>query len=1501
MSNSKDVIRKYSFQFNNSIKVFISLYKFKQELKDAKQQISTKEVILLNKNLFTAYKNFYNFDKILDFINSYNLTDLDLTEQNIIFNNLFNDFYKKKSQGNLCLFYDEEFPNNILYNADNRIKFVNDFEIINEDVYQDLLNCMGIFKYLNNKAKKYECKIIDKKIIIKYTNENCFNLLIGKIGDKTDIYVPDILVNFPGKQLLADEYNNFENFYKEKLNDFLKGKPDTKSETNIMKNIEQQSLSKNLYENNVKFFIYLQDQYPQLDNKNEVNNPKTSKNEREKIVRAFMYYYLNIQKLISNNKEMKIKNTNKESDCFLINKSWMNEFKSFFQFQGFKNLLKKIIDSYYSSFINSYGYNGLLDNDDIISKIYKNISNNNELSNKINDLDEKVLINNLNIINPFLIEFDYDDEAKKENLFYLKKFQNFEVIPIEKYNFIKALFPLNNSKFNKYQYFINNENYFSFITKYHEYKILNIYHINKLTDEITFNIECIIKGNTFENILNNLRNNTLKTYILSLNFNDKFVAKLDDTCETVYLLKEGELYKLLKKKFVIKDILINFSEFCENINSNQNISYINNYNQDFIYLVHKEIVTKYLEKYNLNYATINKTILNKKDQKGKNIDQKSKIKLLNEYINNNFRIIAKKDDQINNKGNNTLVSLQINNNELPHIIINNNDKKIYYYDDYFILNEKILSLLKIDLSSQKLKFIVKEKYIFLFQESDKGNSIIEIGKLGKENTFKLEILIDSTKNYYSISSILAEKTYSQFYSSCFAFKNIDNGFKNFSPFFDQDNNIIGNAYKPNEQLNNFSNCYYNKMFINIIYLIIYFKFFKYEEQISNSKKYYLINEEWMKNFKKKYIYEKTKEDLEQNENPNISVIVNKKQKDKNLLKKLIYVVIGEMYNLNKKYNNINFFLDEFPSEPYCEYGCDFLSGKDFFFYNNYFILDEEIHNRIFNLNVQQSQEMKKKNNYCQCFFEDGYAFVILNGFVSQLNKIVIEVGNLNEEKKFNLIYLFIFNSNNDYISNFQMMRTIGINNYLTSLIFNDQNIVLLEGSNSMGGNCGYIFKYSENSNINNNINEEIINNFNNSINPNIYEFNPNNVPQGPFNPPNLKDIFPLPPMIGLQNVGATCYMNATIQCFGQIEKFTQYFKYYPNLKELIKKYKGRENKDSLSESFKELIENLWPNDNSHIINKKYVGKNSNNSYYKPSEFKKKISKMNPLFQGVQANDSKDLVNFIIMQLHEELNMGSKYDNNQDANQTDELAVYNNFRNGYYNENKSIICELFYGINGTLYECSSCRTRKYNFQIGFFYIFPLEEVRKFKIQQNQQIFENNLQNQFANNMLNWNNIQFMQQTFNIQNQNINSVNIIDCFNYNQRQEFMQGENAMFCNTCNRTENAAFQNYICDCPEIMIIILNRGQGIQFKIKLEFTEFLDIGSYVRNNNNNPCNYKLIGVVTHMGESGSSGHFVAFCRSPIDEQWYNYNDDLCFPVNNFKKDVIDYAMPYILFYQKV
>ncbi len=87
---------------------------------------------------------------------------------------------------------------------------------------------------------------------------------------------------------------------------------------------------------------------------------------------------------------------------------------------------------------------------------------------------------------------------------------------------------------------------------------------------------------------------------------------------------------------------------------------------------------------------------------------------------------------------------------------------------------------------------------------------------------------------------------------------------------------------------------------------------------------------------------------------------------------------------------------------------------------------------------------------------------------------------------------------------------------------------------------------------------------------------------------------------------------------------------------------------------------------------------------------------------------------------------------------------------------------------------------------------------------------------------------------------------------------------------------------------------------KININFFENLNLNNYIQYNNTG-ANYKLIGVITHMGESGMSGHFIAYCLDPISGLWHKYNDAIVTPVNNFQSEVINYAMPYLLFYQKV
>ena len=103
-----------------------------------------------------------------------------------------------------------------------------------------------------------------------------------------------------------------------------------------------------------------------------------------------------------------------------------------------------------------------------------------------------------------------------------------------------------------------------------------------------------------------------------------------------------------------------------------------------------------------------------------------------------------------------------------------------------------------------------------------------------------------------------------------------------------------------------------------------------------------------------------------------------------------------------------------------------------------------------------------------------------------------------------------------------------------------------------------------------------------------------------------------------------------------------------------------------------------------------------------------------------------------------------------------------------------------------------------------------------------------------------------------------------------------------------------------PEILIIILNRGKGTEFKVKINFLEQIDLTNFIEMNQTG-CKYNLIGVITHIGESGMGGHFIAYCRNPISKDWHKYNDSIVTPVTDFKKDVIDFAMPYLLFYQKI
>ena len=100
--------------------------------------------------------------------------------------------------------------------------------------------------------------------------------------------------------------------------------------------------------------------------------------------------------------------------------------------------------------------------------------------------------------------------------------------------------------------------------------------------------------------------------------------------------------------------------------------------------------------------------------------------------------------------------------------------------------------------------------------------------------------------------------------------------------------------------------------------------------------------------------------------------------------------------------------------------------------------------------------------------------------------------------------------------------------------------------------------------------------------------------------------------------------------------------------------------------------------------------------------------------------------------------------------------------------------------------------------------------------------------------------------------------------------------------------------------LILLLNRGNGIEFNVKINFEEDLDLSNFIEMKNTG-FKYRLIGVITHIGESGMGGHFIAYCKDIFSNTWYKYNDAIVTEVNNFQTEVINFAMPYLLFYKKI
>ena len=575
-----------------------------------------------------------------------------------------------------------------------------------------------------------------------------------------------------------------------------------------------------------------------------------------------------------------------------------------------------------------------------------------------------------------------------------------------------------------------------------------------------------------------------------------------------------------------------------------------------------------------------------------------------------------------------------------------------------------------------------------------------------------------------------------------------------------------------------------------------------------------------------------------NSNNNISVNINTSNFNPNNF-------MNSNFHQNNQNNNNNFNNNNFNFNNNINNNFTNLNNNNNFNNN---ITNNFNNNFNFNNNNNSNFNNQLSNNFCQL-----NNMTLQNNMMNMNNNMGImpNFSNFNNNINNNMFLNNNFNMNNMNMNNMNMLNNNNMNNNMNN------NIMINVNGNMQNMNMFF----------NNSMGNNGFNNLNNQFN----RFNFNNMSQSSNLDSMTRTMKPLPHKVGLQNLGQTCYMNASLQCLTNINSLSD---------ELLKLYNNNcinVQKQPLTFAYSSLL---------------FEFKIPNQKYIKPETFKKTLGALNPLFQGNQASDAKDFIFFVIEALHQELKPPDNPMNNfnqidffkQEIESRNQLLTLNKFLIEFKN-NSSIISKTFYGITRSIMKCEGCKNEKYSFQTFNILNFILKKVREDK---NQQL-GGYLPDDYA-------------------------INLFDAFESENKREDLTGENMIYCNTCKALKNGWVQQNIYQLPKIMIIILNRGKNNKdFRKNFKIDEILNF-----NNPNFPnniiCNvnnqkiytqYFLCGIIKHLGESGANGHFISYYRNHSNQKFYCYNDASVSEVSieDATKTVIsdreeNDVIPYILFY---
>lgn len=338
-------------------------------------------------------------------------------------------------------------------------------------------------------------------------------------------------------------------------------------------------------------------------------------------------------------------------------------------------------------------------------------------------------------------------------------------------------------------------------------------------------------------------------------------------------------------------------------------------------------------------------------------------------------------------------------------------------------------------------------------------------------------------------------------------------------------------------------------------------------------------------------------------------------------------------------------------------------------------------------------------------------------------------------------------------------------------------------------------------------------------------------------------------LVGLKNLGNTCFMNSALQCLLNTPPLADYFMNDIHIKEINKdNFLG--SKGVVTSAFADLYKQYWTREDINVID--------------PQDFYEAISKFAPQFSHGTQEDSQEFMAFLLDIIHEDLNRvkDKPYiaDKDHNDNKLEEHATES--WKYYLMRNKSIIVDLFQGQSKSTLKCLQCGYVSHKFEPFMYLSLPIPE----------------------------------------DDGNKPKVSLIECLKEYSKEEKLDGEEKWNCTRCKVPVDSTKKIEIWKLPNILIVHLKRfkfTREMRGKVQT-FIDFphadLDLGGVAAGAQRDLPIYDLFAISNHEG-SLSDGHYFTFAKNRDNHNWYAYNDS---EVMTLSSEQLVSSSAYLLFFSK-